>query len=150
MITQKDLRRKTHDSCGYDIATPVDLYFTAGEWQDVDLKLYLEHCSAMSLPAYPQDGVYTPLFLHKWFMMIVPRSSMGMKYGLRLANTVGIIDQDYVGPDNTIKARLCTDVNVTITAGTRILQGILIPFGVFDDEEPPTEVRTGGIGSTGQ
>ena len=35
-----------------------------------------------------------------WFLGIYPRSGQGFKYGIKLANTVGIIDSDYYHSDN--------------------------------------------------
>lgn len=152
-ITQHDLKRMNQSDAGYDLATPVDLHFKAGEWQTVDLDVYLsEDVKAernFPISMNRDERLNNPLPLQNWFMMVVPRSSMGMKYGLRMKNTVGIIDSSYTGPKNTIKACLTTDVDIVISAGTRILQGIIIPFGMFVGEVPPTQVRSGGIGSTG-
>lgn len=89
-----------------------------------------------------------------YFLEIVPRSSMGIKRNLMLANGTGIIDADYYGnPDNDgniIIAMRNYGMNPqTIKKGERFAQGIFVPFGVVDDDEADGE-RTGGIGSTGK
>ena len=33
-------------------------------------------------------------------LLLMPRSSLGFKYGIRLSNTVGVIDADYADSDN--------------------------------------------------
>lgn len=84
-----------------------------------------------------------------YFMMLVPRSSLGSR-GMALMNTVGVIDSGY---RDTIKARLIAhaqlEAPIKLEKGERFMQGILVPFGVIPSEEPPTEERSGGLGSTG-
>ena len=86
-----------------------------------------------------------------YFLMCVPRSGLGFKYGVRLKNTVGIIDADYQYADNEghIMAALTSDVPVSLNAGDRFMQGIFIPFGITADDNPIKAGRTGGFGSTG-
>ena len=86
-------------------------------------------------------------------LMLYPRSSMGFKYGLQLVNTVGIIDADYynnlsneghimIGIKNTgIRT-------VVIDRGERFAQGVIVGYKITDDDNPMSEVRKGGIGST--
>ena len=92
-----------------------------------------------------------------WFGMIVPRSSMG-KLGIRLANTIGIIDPDYRG---NIKVFLenCGNDAFSITAfETRVAQLLIIPVFNFVNFEEwdgnnedwfDTKRGAGGFGSTG-
>jgi len=80
------------------------------------------------------------------------RSSIGIKKGLMLANTIGIVDQDYFSnKDNDGNIGIClynmTDKPVHIEQFERIAQGIFIPFLVSDNGNTDEE-RTGGIGST--
>jgi len=58
------------------------------------------------------------------FTILVPRSSLFKKTGLILANSVGIIDNDYSGNDDEIKGLLynTSDVIVTLREGDRICQ----------------------------
>lgn len=88
------------------------------------------------------------------FLMIVPRSSMGIKNHVILANSVGIIDSDYYNnPDN--EGEICIALynygNSTcyITAGDKIAQGIFVPYLTVDNDTTSAE-RVGGVGSTGK
>lgn len=82
------------------------------------------------------------------FLMLVPRSSVGAKGLVVLRNEVGIVDSDYY--PNEIKLALLnlSDFDVTIKKGERIAQGIIMKYGVTEDDNADG-VRTGGIGSTG-
>lgn len=86
------------------------------------------------------------------FGLLVPRSSLGVKHRLGLANTVGVIDADYRGE---IKAALVNNGSspVTIERGTRIVQIIFQRFEsvswVQVGELPATVRGEGGFGSTG-
>ena len=85
-------------------------------------------------------------------LVIVPRSGMGFKHGVRLANTVGIIDADYQHADNEghimIKLFNPSKSRVYIKQGQAFAQGIILPYYICDGAESDEE-RTGGIGSTG-
>ena len=89
-----------------------------------------------------------------WFLMLVPRSGMGFKYGVRLANTSGIIDSDYVDGETHghILVKLINhdyDETIHVYRGDRFCQGILLPYGITTDDDV-TDERTGGYGSTGK
>lgn len=87
------------------------------------------------------------------FGLLLPRSSLGMKHGLMLANTAGVIDSDYRGE---IRAMLVNtgDKPMTLQRGDRIVQLVLVPYLTAI----PTEVGAldttargaGGFGSTGR
>lgn len=92
-------------------------------------------------------------------LLIFGRSGLGFKHGIRLANSVAVIDSDYRGE---IRIKLLRDVGVlsgepvTICDGDRIAQGLLLPipkvfFNVLHsaDDLPMTKRGTGGLGSTG-
>ena len=86
-------------------------------------------------------------------LMLYPRSSMGFKYGIQLVNTVGIIDADYYNnPSNEghimIGLKNTGTKPVVIEEGDRFAQGIIVGFEITDDDNPVSEVRKGGIGST--
>lgn len=86
-------------------------------------------------------------------LMLYPRSSMGFKYGIQLVNTVGIIDADYYNnPSNEghimIGIKNTGTKTVVIEKGDRFAQGIITEYKITDDDEPVSEVREGGIGST--
>lgn len=82
-------------------------------------------------------------------LMIVPRSGLGTKFGMRLTNTIGIIDADYCLAENEghIMASVTVDKEVEINAGDRFMQGIVIPY--FRCGEASDTTRSGGFGSTG-
>lgn len=84
-----------------------------------------------------------------WFLLLAPRSGHGFKYGARLSNTVGIIDQDYYYAGNTghIHCKIKTEDAFLIDSGSAYMQGIFLPFGVAEEAEV-TNKRTGGFGST--
>lgn len=86
-------------------------------------------------------------------LLIVVRSSIGIKKGLMLANTIGVIDSDYYSnPSNDGHIMICllntNDYEVTIDKGERIAQGIFTKYLVTDDD-CSNEERKGGVGSTG-
>ena len=90
--------------------------------------------------------VYTKI-PKNFVMTIYPRSSLGIKQHLVLANSVGVIDSDY---KDTIKIALYNygDKPVTLSAGERIAQGVVMPY--ITDGKKVTTKRNGGIGSTGR
>lgn len=86
-----------------------------------------------------------------WTGFLLPRSGLGTKKGVVLANTVGLIDEDY-----RQEVMACIKNNgkehLFINHGERICQLVLLPVGTFPvglvDELSTTE-RLGGFGSTG-
>ena len=87
-----------------------------------------------------------------YMLMVVSRSSTSTRYGLQLSNSVGIIDQDYCGPQDEIKlqVRNFTDKPVTVPKGIRIAQAIFVKVEKAELEEGELEnTSRGGFGSTG-
>ena len=88
-----------------------------------------------------------------WVLQIYPRSSLGFKSGIHLANTVGIIDSDYYNSDNEghIFVKLINDSSIRdaikIEAGQAFCQGIFTSYGVTYDDNADRQ-RNGGFGST--
>ena len=82
--------------------------------------------------------------------MCAPRSGLGFKYGMKLVNTVGIIDADYYQSDNEghIMAKVSVSKSVQVDTGKGFMQGIILPYFVTDDDSEDA-VRNGGFGSTG-
>lgn len=84
-------------------------------------------------------------------LLIVPRSGLGFKYGIRLSNTVGVIDADYCDSDNEghiiISLVNPSDVDVPLEEGKPFAQGIVVRFEVPVGAESD-EARNGGFGST--
>ncbi len=88
-----------------------------------------------------------------FMLMLAPRSSLPVKKGLTLANCVGILDQDYCGPDDEIKLELFnfSDKEAEIKRGERLAQAILVKIERAELEETKENKNNsrGGIGSTG-
>ena len=84
-------------------------------------------------------------------MLIVPRSSTGTKLGLRLMNTVGIIDADYCDAENEGHIMLMfentTDNDVKLPKGKAVAQGIITPY-IIPNSARSNDKRIGGFGST--
>jgi len=85
-------------------------------------------------------------------LLLAPRSSNAKK-GVVLANSLGIIDQDYCGPEDQLHAYLHNlgAEPYTIEKGERIIQGLIVPI-VRADFEEVSELDTpnrGGFGTTG-
>ena len=84
-------------------------------------------------------------------LLVMPRSGLGFKYGIRLSNTVGVIDADYCDSDNEghiiISMVNPSDKTVKLREGTPFSQGIVVRYEVPDGAESD-ESRNGGFGST--
>ena len=87
------------------------------------------------------------------FLGIFARSSTPVKKGLIVANGVGVLDSDYCGPTDELKIQVMnvTSAAVTVKAGDRIAQGIVMPYARVDieDGDGATAPSRGGFGSTG-
>lgn len=129
-------RRSTKYSAGYDFYIPYS----------VDLK----PTESVVIDTYIKCKIASSCFL-----AIFPRSGLGFKYNVCLANTVGIIDSDYynnVSNEGHIKVKLVNNGNedLHIECGDKFCQGIFLPyFTVYNDEPLLTDDRSGGFGSTG-
>lgn len=88
-----------------------------------------------------------------WVAKIAPRSSIGAKTGLRLSNSIGIIDADYRGEIGVLYDNI-SDSDYEIKAGDRIAQVWIERVERFKpvivDILPATERGSGGFGSTGK
>ena len=124
--------RSTDGAAGYDIRTPFRFDFKS------------------NIPFVIPTGIRIEMPKEK-FLAIVPRSGLGFKYGLRLVNTIGIIDADYFHADNEghVMIKLVADKDIVINAGDRVAQGIIMNYYKTEDDNA-TETRTGGFGSTGK
>lgn len=136
--------RATICSAGYDIRTPVAFNLGPGETIKIPTGI---RCSMQN----------------KYFLALLPRSSVGMKHDITLMNTMGIVDADYYFADNEGHIMLAFKNNQKksifpwinekrtwrVKAGDRVCQGILIPYGITYDDHVNTE-RKGGMGSTGK
>ena len=88
-----------------------------------------------------------------YVLYLTPRSSLFKKKGLMLANSIGIIDSDFCGPEDEIKLVLMNpgDLPVRIEKGERLVQGTFLPIlkAEFEAGTPQSAENRGGIGSTG-
>ena len=127
-------RRATAGSAGYDFYAPFSFSLPPG--------------ATIKIPT----GIRAKMEPN-WVLKIYPRSGLGFKFRLQMNNTVGIIDSDYFNSDNEghIFLKLTNDSNegrtVDVTAGTGLVQGIFLEYGITVDDEADG-VRNGGFGST--
>ena len=126
-------KRATKGSAGYDFYAPFSFQLKAGE--------------SIKIPT----GIRGQLDIDK-FLAIYPRSGLGFKNYMRLANSTGIIDSDYFYSDNEghimIKVRNeSKDKTLIIDEGKGFVQGVFTVYYRTDDDET-TETRNGGFGST--
>ena len=124
---------------------------------DGDAAADLYAAEDMVLPAHStsnmvKTGVHIQL-PEGWIAMIFPRSSIGAKTGLRLSNSVGIIDTGYLGQLGVLYDNI-SDSDYTIHAGDRIAQLMVMPSYRFKPqvvkELQTTSRGEGGFGSTGK
>ena len=124
--------RATKGSAGYDFVLPFGIRIKAGEFVRIPT----------GIRAYLEDG---------YVLNIYPRSSLGFKYQMALANTVGIIDSDYYNADNEghIIVGIVNkgDKEIILKKGDRFVQGIISAYYTMDEQEV-NEMRTGGFGSS--
>lgn len=134
-------QRATEDSAGYDLFSPISFELDPGEEILIPLgfKIQLD----------PQV-----------FLDVRPRSGLGSKFYLRLANTIGVIDRGhYNNPENEgnifVKIRHegwaldGTWKTLEVAQGQAFAQGILLPHYLTEDDNPREKTRLGGgFGST--
>ncbi len=86
-------------------------------------------------------------------LLLCARSSTPGKLGLHIPHGVGVIDQDYHGPDDELLIQYYNHGTepVTITAGQRIAQGMFVPVAIatFEETDHLSFVSRGGFGNTG-
>ena len=124
-------------AAAYDLAIPSETpEFLVGPGDTVKIQMGF----ATELPM----GTYAAVY---------PRSGMAIKRGLRLANSVAIIDADYRG-EWIVAIHNDSEQDQWLKGGDRIAQTIISPmFGMMEFEETEelsdTERGEGGLGSTG-
>lgn len=86
-------------------------------------------------------------------LLVAPRSSTFRKWGVSLGNTVGIVDEDFCGPEDQLQLYVHNPgaMAAQIPKYTRIAQGIFVPItrAVFKVVDGPIAATRGGWGSTG-
>ncbi|MGB2105601.1 MAG: dUTP diphosphatase [Glaciecola sp.] len=85
--------------------------------------------------------------------LILPRSGTGIKTGLSLRNTCGVIDSDYRGEWRAV-LKVDNDEGLRWEAGARLLQVMVVPVVQVQIQQVGTLSETargaGGFGSTGE
>lgn len=127
-------KRSTSGSAGYDFFAPNNLKIEPGKTKKFPTGI---RCAMAP----------------EWVLLCAPRSGLGFKYHMTLANTIGVIDSDFYNADNEghIMAKFSNndpdEKTIEIPAGTAYMQGIFVQYGITLDDQA-TEKRTGGLGST--
>lgn len=129
-------RRADKRSAGYD--------FFAKE--SISIQPYEKHVFWTDVKAY---------MLEDEVLKVYVRSSLGIKYGVRLVNQTGIIDASYYSnTSNDGNIGIClqnhSEAAVVINAGDRIAQGIFSKYLEADDDMTLASERAGGFGSSGK
>ena len=158
--------RKTAQSAGYDLAAAEDyiipsVFQLASEADEVWSVGEEEFVTLEQMAEFTKITKYRPTLVSTGmkckldpgtFLQLSVRSSSPLKYWLMLANGVGIIDADYYNnSDNEGEIFLqiynLSPFNIQIHEGEAIGQGIILPYGVTEDDVVMGD-RTGGFGST--
>lgn len=105
-------KRKTKQSAGYDIESAVNVVINPGETKLIPT----------GIKAYMDENEWLGIYI---------RSSIAVKYGIILANSVAVIDSDYYNnPDNEghimLPIRNVSGMPYTVKKGDRIAQGYFI------------------------
>jgi dUTP pyrophosphatase len=158
--------RKTGQSAGYDLVAAEDViipsYFQmyndvkelwpVADDEYVSMELMAEFTKKTGFrPTLVSTGMKCKLDPGTW-LQLSNRSSSPLKYWLIVANGIGVIDADYYNnPDNEgeifFQVYNLSPFNIQIKKGEAIGQGIIVPYGVTEDDVTTGE-RLGGFGST--
>lgn len=124
-------QRATSGSAGYDLFAPDEITFAPFEQKAVASGLRCQ-------------------MKRNFVLFVLAKSGLGVKYNLRLANTVGVVDSDYYGAQNEghLMVHLINgEKPLTIKKGQAYAQAIFLKF-YKAKEQKPKGVRLGGFGST--
>lgn len=120
-----------------------------GEWIDL----------STAAPAFLKPFEYKRISLgvsmelpHGYYAEVVPRSSTCEKWGIILANNMGVIENDYNGDDDIWQFPAVAIRETYIPEGTRICQFRLVKQQEEAELEPVDSLgndNRGGFGSTG-
>lgn len=125
----------TRASAGCDFCMPYNLNFEAGSKYRI--------ATGICWKTDDSDS--------KQVLLVVPRSGLGFKYGIKLSNTIGVIDADYCNSDNEghiiISLENPSDKDVELAQGKPFVQGIVVNYEIPEGAES-VEQRNGGFGST--
>lgn len=86
-------------------------------------------------------------------LLIASRSSTPKKVGLSIPHGIGILDQDFCGPEDEAQVQVYnfTEAPVTVARGDRIAQALVVPIARCElvETETVAAASRGGFGSTG-
>ena len=127
-------KRSTAHSAGYDFFAPYAFVIPARDSITINT-----HTKAIM----PDNIV----------LMMYPRSGLGFKHRVSLANTVGVIDSDYYSDapgKGCIHVKLYnpTDTDIKIEEGKAYCQGIFTQFFTTEGDDADGERNGEGFGST--
>ncbi len=134
-----------------DKTLPLPTYQTAGA-AAVDL------ISRETMTIAPKTLGFIPTNLiitvpNGYMLVVVPRSSTPRKKGLLIPHGIGIIDQDFCGPNDEILFQIYnfTEQDVIVERGERIGQAVLVKIDrmEWNEVETSSSPSRGGFGSTG-
>lgn len=115
----------------------------------------LKAATAVTIPAGKTAKVHTGVIFEippRNCGMVVPRSSLGTKFRVTLANDVGIIDSEYRGEVMVFLSN-DSDKDYEVNAGDRFAQILIVPINSAElwpvDYVSDTGRGDGGFGSTG-
>lgn len=124
---------KTSGACCFDIACVEDVVIQPREIVDLPTGL------VFGIP----EG---------YMLLVAARSSTPPK-GVQMPHGVGIIDQDFCGPEDELKIRLVnfTEKPVALKKGDRVCQAgfVRIDRAVWDEGPAMSKKTRGGFGTTG-
>ena len=133
----------TEDSAGYDLYSTESCSLYPGEFKLLSTGLIIQ----------PPKGFHVE---------VMGRSGLGVKYGIHLAQGVGLIDRDYAGEGDVLRVPLHRSVRdgacassspLQINVGDRIGQMVFrstYHFELVEVESPPASTTRDGFGSTGK
>jgi len=117
-------------------------------------------CACLDAPVtiLPGETVRIPLGLRcqpdagDMALLIFPRSGLSSKYGITLANAVGVVDTDYRG-EWQVPLHNISGTPFTVEHGMRVAQLVCVPVYIPEILETncvdDTERGAGGFGSSG-
>ncbi len=133
---------------------PLPEYATEGA-AALDLRACLEEAvtlqpgETVTIPSGIAIGIHDPGLV----AILAPRSGLGIKHGIVLANTIGVIDSDYQG-EIKVGLRNQGQAPYTIQPGERVCQMLFMPvvqasLRVVEAFSEDSRRGAGGFGHTG-
>ncbi len=129
-------KRATKGSAGYDFYSPLNFTLNPNETIKIPTGIRVKI----------EDG---------WVLRLYPRSSVGFKTGVRIVNTIPVIDSDYYNANNEghifvkLENNSSLKKELILIQGEAFVQGIFSEYGITKDDQVDG-IRQGGIGSTNE